>query len=65
MAQELAKVIDQELSFQDLAAKKEVQIVICQDGLVIWLNVDGICRARVVTNGLTHAIIIEDGREKK
>lgn len=65
MAQELALVIDQALSFQDLAAKHEVEIVIRHDGLVIWLNVDGICRARIITNGLTHSITIEDGREKK
>lgn len=63
MAQELALVIDQALTFQDLAAKKEVEIVIRHDGLVIWLNVDGICRARIVTNGLTVPINIEDGRK--
>lgn len=65
MAQELALVIDEALTFQDLAAKKEVEIIIRHDGLVIWLNVDGICRARIVTNGLTMPITIEDGREKK
>lgn len=63
MAQELALVIDQTLTFQDLAAKYGVEIIIRSDGLVIWLNVDGICRARIVTNGLTMPITIEDGRE--
>lgn len=65
MAQELTKVIDQVLTFQDLAAKHEVQIVIRHDGLVIWVNVDDICRARIVTNGITVPITIEDGRVKK
>lgn len=63
MAKELALVIDQALPFQDLAARKEVEIIIRPDGLVIWLNVDGICRARIITNGLTMPINIEDGRK--
>jgi hypothetical protein len=63
MAQELALVINQALTFQDLAAKKEVEIVIRHDGLVVWVNVDGICRARIVTNDLTVPITIEDGRK--
>lgn len=65
MAQELALVIDHALTFQDLAAKHEVEIVIREDSLVLWINVDGICRARIVTNGITVPITIEDGREKK
>lgn len=65
MAQELSLVINQALTFQDIAAKKEVEIAIRHDGLVIWINVDGICRARIVTNGITVPIIIEDGREVK
>lgn len=63
MAAELVKVIDQTLSFQDIAAKKEVQIVIRHDSLVLWINVDGICRARIVTNGITVPITIEDDRK--
>lgn len=63
MAAELARVIDKVLTFQDIAAKKEVEIVIREDGLVLWINVDGICRARIVTNGLTVPITIEDGRK--
>lgn len=63
MVAELATVIDQALTFQDIAAKKEVEIVVRHDGLVVWLNVDGICRARIVTNGLTMPINIEDGRK--
>lgn len=65
MAQELALVIDQALTFQDLAAKHEVEIVIREDSLVLWINVDGICRARIVTNGITVPITIEDGRIAK
>lgn len=65
MAQELALVIDQTLTFQDLAAKKEVEVIIRPDGLVLWLNVDGICRARIITNGITVPITIEDGRVEK
>lgn len=63
MAAELVKVIDHELSFQDIAAKKEVEIVIREDSLVLWINIDGICRVRVVTNGITVPITIEDGRK--
>lgn len=65
MAKELALVIDQALTFQDVAAKLGVEIIIRSDGLVLWLNVDGICRARIVTNGITVPIIIEDGRKEK
>lgn len=63
MATELANVIEQALTFQDIAAKHGVEIIIRPDGLVIWLNVDGICRARIVTNGLTMPITIEDSRK--
>lgn len=65
MAQELALVIDQTLTFQDLAAKKEVEIIIRHDGLVLWVNVDGICRARIITDGLTVPILVIDDRVKK
>lgn len=65
MAQDLARVIDQTLTFQDLAARHEVEIVIRHDSLVIWINVDGICRARIVTNGITVPITVEDGRVNK
>lgn len=65
MAQELALVIDHALTFQDLAAKQGVEITIRHDSLVIWINVDGICRARIVTNGITVPITIEDGRLEK
>jgi len=48
----------------DIAAKYGVDINIRQDGLVIWINVDGICAARILTNGMT-PINIEDGRKVK
>lgn len=64
MAAELVKVIERELSFQDIAAKHGVDLVIRPDGLVIWINVDGICRARIITNGITVPINVEDGRAK-
>jgi hypothetical protein len=65
MAQELALVIDQQLSFTDIAAKHEVEVIIRHDGLILWLNIDGICRARIITNGITVPITIEDGRVEK
>lgn len=64
-AQELALVIDQQLTFQDLAAKHGVEVIIRHDGLVLWINVDGICRTRIITNGITVPINIEDSRVEK
>lgn len=52
----------QELNFNDIHAKAGVQIQIRHDGLVIWVNVDGICVARILTDGLTVPIEIEDNR---
>jgi hypothetical protein len=51
------------LTFNDMAARREVEIIIRQDSLVLWLNVDGICRARIITNGFV-PIVIKDDREK-
>ena len=53
---------DNKLSFSDMAARHGVEITIRQDGLVLWLNVDGICRARIITNGFI-PITIEDNRK--
>jgi len=61
MAAEIVKVLDELLTFNDIQAKKGVEIQIHKDGLVIWLNVDGICRARIMTNGMV-PITIEDNR---
>lgn len=55
----------QELNFNDIHAKAGVQIQIRHDGLVIWVNVDGICVARILTDGLTVPIEIEDKRNAK
>lgn len=53
----------QELNFNDIHAKAGVQIQIRHDGLVIWINVDGICIARILTDGLTVPIEILDFRD--
>lgn len=47
----------------DTAAKENVEIIIRQDGLVIWINLDGQCAGRIITNGLI-PIIIDDNRNK-
>jgi len=48
---------------RDIFPKAGVQIQIQQDGLVIWVNVDGICVLRILNNGLTIPIEIEDNRK--
>lgn len=53
----------QELKFNDIHAKAGVQIQIRHDGLVIWINVDGICVTRILTDGLTVPIDILDFRD--
>lgn len=55
---------ESEPSFNDVAAKAGVEIVIRHDGLVTWINVDGICRMRIIGNGLTVPITIDDQRKK-
>jgi len=49
---------------RDIFPQHGVQIQIQQDGLVCWINVDGICVMRILNNGLTIPIEIEDGRKK-
>ena len=51
------------LTHNDCAAKKGVEIQIRHDGLVIWVNVDGVCVARILTTGLI-PIVVEDNREQ-
>lgn len=47
---------------RDLAAKEGVQIQIQKDGLVLWVNIDGVCVTRVMV--LPSAEIeIEDNRK--
>ena len=53
-----------EPSFNDVAAKAGVEIIVRHDGLVTWINVDGICRMRIIGNGLTVPITIDDQRKK-
>lgn len=47
----------------DVIAKHDVQIQVRHDGLVVWINVDGICVNRIITNGFV-PIEIEDDRGK-
>jgi len=47
---------------RDVTAKHGVQIQIQRDGLVTWINVDGICVLRIFKNGFV-PIEIEDNRE--
>ncbi len=48
--------------FVDIAAFEGVELTIREDGLVLWVNVDDICIARIVTNGFV-PITIEDKRK--
>ena len=52
------------LTETDTIAKQGVQIQIRHDGLVIWINVDGICIGRIIMNGFI-PIEIEDDRNIK
>ena len=47
---------------RDLAAKESVQIQIQKDGLVIWINIDGVFVILIMANG-TIPIEVEDGRK--
>lgn len=50
-------------TMRDVSAEHGVQVQIQSDGLVVWLNIDGICVTRVMV--LPNATIeIEDNREK-
>lgn len=50
--------------FPMISAKQVIDISIRHDGLVIWINVDGKCITRIMTNGMIH-ITIEDKRKNK
>lgn len=52
-----------DIIFNDVHAKHGVQIEVSHDGLVIWINVDGICVTRILTDGLTVPIDILDFRD--
>ncbi len=47
----------------DHSAKHGVEIIVRQDGLIIWINVDGICINRIMTTGFV-PIEIDDKRVK-
>jgi hypothetical protein len=50
-------------TMRDIFPQHGVQIQIRQDGLVIWVNIDGVCVLRILNNGLTIPIEIEDNRK--
>jgi hypothetical protein len=50
-------------TMRDIFPQHGVQIQIQQDGLVIWVNIDGVCVLRILNNGLTIPIEIEDNRK--
>mgnify|MGYP001590491258 CR=1 FL=1 len=50
-------------TMRDIAAKQGVQIQIQEDGLVVWVNIDGICIARIMLLPSAN-IIIEDNRRE-
>lgn len=52
-----------DFTFNDIAAKHGVEFIVRHDGLVMWLNVDGICVARIIGNGITVPITIKDDRK--
>lgn len=60
----MLKMTEAQPSFQDIAAKSGIEIVIRHDGLVTWINVDGVCRMRIIGNDITVPITIEDNRDK-
>lgn len=48
----------------DIAAKIGVEINVRHDGLMIWINVDGICAARIATNGMIPITLTDDRKSK-
>jgi len=55
-------MITQELigTMRDITAKEGVQIQIQKDGLVTWVNVDGVCVLRIMKNGFIPIEIMDD-----
>ena len=47
---------------KDITAPEEVEILIKEDGKVIWINVDGICELRACRIG---KLTLNDERKKK
>lgn len=50
-------------TMRDIFPKHGVQIQIHQNGLVVWINVDGVCVLRILNNGITIPVEIEDNRK--
>jgi len=51
-------------TMRDIFPQLGVQIHIQQDGLVCWINIDGVCVMRILNNGITIPIEILDERKK-
>jgi len=51
-------------TMRDISPQHGVQIQIQQDGLVCWINVDGVCVMRILNNGMTIPLEILDERKK-
>lgn len=49
----------------DVAARNNVGIDIRQDGLVIWVHIDGICAARILTNGMIPIEVTDNRKNSK
>ncbi len=48
----------------DIAAKHDVEINVRHDGLMVWVNIDGICAARIATNGFIPITMTDDRKAK-
>lgn len=46
----------------DITAPKMVEVVIRDDGKVLWVNIDGICRLRACR---IKKLVVADGRNKE
>lgn len=53
-----------EKQFGDICAVHGIEIKIERKGLLLWVNVDGVCALRIFTDGMTD-IVIEDDRRKE
>lgn len=60
MSRTVADLLDRP---NDVRAVHGVEIDIQQDGLVVWINIDGVCALRVLTHGMI-PIKINDHRKE-
>lgn len=59
MAIEIAQVLDSLAPVHNITAKQGIQVDIHQDGLVVWLNVDGVCAARIMSSGFIPIEVVD------